>query len=113
MTASFQPRRLLLVPLTLSQLRLCLTDLPALEAELGLSISRDVLTERVQRAIQMKIEKMTNLDESLHPWQTYWLIVISVEMLGPGWQASRESLMRVGQPRWVMASTQPIKTKAT
>ena len=84
MTASFQTRRLLLVPLALSQLQLCLTDLPALEAELGLSISRDVITARVQRAIQMKIEKMTSLEEALHPWQTYWLIVISGENVGVG-----------------------------
>ena len=84
MNASVRTQRLLLVPLTLSQLQLCLTDLPTLEAELGLSISRNVITERVQRAIRMKIEKMTSLDESLHPWQTYWLIVISAENVGVG-----------------------------
>lgn len=84
MNASVHTQRLLLVPLTLSQLQLYLTDLPALEAELGLSISREVITERVQRAIQMKIEKMTELDEARHPWQTYWLIVISTENFGAG-----------------------------
>jgi RimJ/RimL family protein N-acetyltransferase len=82
--ASFRTRRLILLPLTLSQLQRCLTDLPALEAELGLSISREVITERVGHAIQMKIEKMTNLEASLHPWQTYWLIVISAENVGVG-----------------------------
>jgi RimJ/RimL family protein N-acetyltransferase len=55
-----------------------------LEAELGLSISRGVITERVGRAIRMKIEKMTDLDASLHPWQTYWLIIISAENVGAG-----------------------------
>ena len=84
MTAPFQTRRLLLVPLTLSQLQLCLTNMSALETELGLSISHDVITERVQRAIRMKIEKMTELEEGLHPWQTYWLIVISGENIGAG-----------------------------
>ena len=77
MSASIRTQRLLLVPLTLSQLQLCLTDLPALEVELGHSISFEVITKRVQHAIRMKIDKMTSLDESLHPWQTYWLIIVS------------------------------------
>ena len=84
LTASLRSPRLLLVPLTLSQLQLCLTDLPALESELGLPISHEVITERVGRAIQMKIEKMTEQEEALHPWQTYWLIVISEENVGVG-----------------------------
>ena len=84
MNASFRTPRLLLVPLTLSQLQLCLTDLSTLEVELGLSISRDVITERVQRAIRMKIGKMTELDEAHLPWQTYWLIVVSEENVGAG-----------------------------
>jgi len=84
MNASLQTERLLLTPLTLPQLKLCLTDLPALEADLGLPIVSEVITERVQRAIQMKIDKMTKLDETSHPWQTYWLIVISVENVGVG-----------------------------
>jgi len=84
MNASIRTQRLRLVPLTLSQLKLCLTNLPKLEAELGAPISRDVITERVERAIQMKLEKMTSLDASLHPWQTYWLIVISAENAGVG-----------------------------
>ena len=76
--------RVLLVPLTLSQLKLSLTNLPALEAELGMSIDSDVITERVQRAIQMKIDKMALLDESQHSWQTYWLVVVSAENVGAG-----------------------------
>lgn len=84
LTASLRTRRLLLVPLTLSRLQLCLTDLPALESELGLSISREVITKRVQRAFQMKIEKMVKLEEAHHSWQTYWLIIISTENVGAG-----------------------------
>ena len=84
MNASIQTQRLRLVPLTLSQLKLCLTNLPELEAEFGMPISRDVITERVERAIQMKLEKMADLDASLHPWLTYWLIVISAENAGVG-----------------------------
>lgn len=84
MNASIHTQRLLLRPLTFSQLQLCLTDLPTLEAELGLSISRDVQTKRVQRAIRMKLKKMAKTDEAHHPWQTYWLIVISGDNFGAG-----------------------------
>jgi ribosomal-protein-alanine N-acetyltransferase len=84
LNASIRTPRLLLVSLTFLQLQLCLTDLPALEAELGLSVSRDVLTKRAQRAIRMKLKKMARMDESLHPWQTYWLVVISEENFGAG-----------------------------
>jgi GNAT superfamily N-acetyltransferase len=84
MNASLRTPRLLLVSLTLSQLQLCLSDLPALEAELGLTISRDVLTKRVQRAIRMKLKKMIKTDEPYHPWQTYWLIVIKEDNFGAG-----------------------------
>jgi ribosomal-protein-alanine N-acetyltransferase len=84
MTASLRTQRLQLVPLRLSQLQLCLTDLPALEAELGLSISRDLHTERVQNAIRKKIKKMTGMAEAQHPWQTYWLIIINENNFGAG-----------------------------
>jgi ribosomal-protein-alanine N-acetyltransferase len=84
MPASIQTQRLILVPLTLSQLQLCLSNLPAIEADLGLSISRDVFTERVKDAISKKIEKMIGMDEAYHLWQTYWLIVVSVDNVGAG-----------------------------
>ncbi|MGD8405870.1 MAG: GNAT family N-acetyltransferase [Anaerolineales bacterium] len=84
MIASLWTSRLLIVPLTLPQLQLCLTDLPALEMELGLSISRDVFTKRVQRAIRMKRKRMRGSDVSQHPWQTYWLVVISEDKFGAG-----------------------------
>jgi RimJ/RimL family protein N-acetyltransferase len=84
LSASIRTQRLLIVPLTFSQLQLCLTDLPALEAELGLSISRDVFTKRVQRAIQMKLKRMNNTEEIHHPWQTYWLVVVSEDKFGAG-----------------------------
>ena len=84
MNASIRTPRLLLVPLTFSQLQLCLDNPPALEAELGLSISRDVLTKRAYRAIRMKLKKMAKTDELHHPWQTYWLIVLSQDNFGAG-----------------------------
>jgi len=84
MITSLRTPRLLIVPLKLPQLQLCLTDLPALEAELGAPISRDVLTKRVQRAIQMKRIRMTEMEESQHPWQTYWLVIVSEDNFGAG-----------------------------
>lgn len=83
-SASLQTPRLLLIPLTFSQLQLCLTNLPVLESDLGMPFDSEVITERVQRAIRMKLEKMVSLDESLHPWQTYWMIVVSAENIGAG-----------------------------
>jgi len=55
-----------------------------LEFELGLPISSEVITERVQRAIRMKIAKMRLTDEALHPWLTYGLVVVSVGNVGVG-----------------------------
>ena len=83
-SASLQTQRLLLIPLTFSQLQLCLTNLPVLGSDLGMPFDSEVITERVQRAIRMKLEKMASLDESLHPWQTYWMIVVSAENIGAG-----------------------------
>jgi len=65
MNASLRTPRLSLVTLTLLQLQLCLKNLPALEAEFGLPISSEVITERVRRAIRMKMAKMNVTDESL------------------------------------------------
>ena len=84
MNASIRTRRLLLVPLTLAQLQLCSTDLPALETELGLFISRDVLTDIVWGAILKKIEKLAGMVEAHHLWQTYWLIILNENNFGVG-----------------------------
>lgn len=71
-----QTPRLSLFPLTYSQLERCLSDLPVLEAELGFPVAPDVFDENVTRAIGMKLAKMETLPLELHPWQTYWLVVI-------------------------------------
>lgn len=42
------------------------------------------MTERVHRAIRMKIDKMRKADISQHNWLTYWLIVIEEENVGAG-----------------------------
>ena len=73
-----------LIGLTRKQLELWLSDLTAFENELNLTIAGDFITERVQRAIRMKVEKMRNADESQQAWLTYWLVVIRAENIGTG-----------------------------
>lgn len=77
-------QRLRLIELTKQQLELCLLDFSALENKLKLQITREFVTDRVQRAIRMKVEKMRTADESQHAWFTYWLIVIKKENVGAG-----------------------------
>lgn len=72
-----QTPRLSLIPLSFAQLERCLSNLPALEADLGFSIAREVFDENVTRAIGLKLVRMESLPLDLHPWQTYWLVVIS------------------------------------
>ncbi len=77
-------KRLELVPLIQQQLEICLSDLSALETQMGLTVARDFFTERVHRAIRMKVEKMRKADVSQHGWFTYWLIFIKDENIGAG-----------------------------
>ncbi len=80
-----QTPRLFLLPLSYAQLERCLSDLPALEAELGFTVAREIFTEDVTRAIGMKLAKMETLPLELHPWQTYWLVVLlEPEKIGAG-----------------------------
>jgi ribosomal-protein-alanine N-acetyltransferase len=76
--------RLDLRPLADFQLRLLLEDPPALERGLGIRISREVVTDRVVRAVRMKLAKMERADPARHPWYTYWLLVIRDEFFGAG-----------------------------
>lgn len=84
MSASIRTERLLLVPLTNSQLERYLTDLPQLERDLDLTLSREVLTDRVRSAIQMKLAKMEALDQESYLWVTYWLVIVRAENFGAG-----------------------------
>ncbi|MBN1440516.1 MAG: hypothetical protein JW929_13990 [Anaerolineales bacterium] len=56
--ACLQTERLNLFPLSPDQLRQYQEDPESLEADLGLALSRALLSERVRRAIGMKLEKM-------------------------------------------------------
>ncbi|MCP4542842.1 MAG: GNAT family N-acetyltransferase [Chloroflexi bacterium] len=77
-------KRLNLIPLTLKQSSLYLDAPQQLEQELNFSISRSIVTERLRRAIEIKVSRMTQVGESVHPWYTYWLVVIAQEPFGAG-----------------------------
>ncbi len=77
-------RRLSLLPLSLRQLRLYLEDPSALEKEIGHPVSRGLVTDRVRRALGMKLSRMASVPESRHSWFTYWLLVIKEAPFGAG-----------------------------
>ncbi len=68
--------RLCLLALTADQLACFVEDLERLERELGLPISRDNLNNAVRRAIGLKLAKMVKVEPELHPWNSYWLVVV-------------------------------------
>jgi ribosomal-protein-alanine N-acetyltransferase len=76
--------RLDLIPLSPDQLIRYLEQPFQLEQELGFPVSRLILTERVQRAIRMKLAKMAKVEPALFPWYTYWLLVIRADSFGAG-----------------------------
>jgi RimJ/RimL family protein N-acetyltransferase len=84
MTHTIITQRLKLVELSVKELKCYLDDVDGLEQQLGYRLSRAVLTERVHRAIGMKLEKMKTADPALHAWYTYWLMVIPDEEYGAG-----------------------------
>jgi [ribosomal protein S5]-alanine N-acetyltransferase len=79
-----QTRRLKLFPLSLDQLRCYIPNPAVLEQDLGFEVSRDIVTDRLRRAIGMKISKMERADPEEHAWYTYWLIVIKDKPYGAG-----------------------------
>jgi len=84
MNVSIQTERLLLLSLSHSQLERYLTDLSNLERDLELTLSLEILTDRVRSAIQNKLTKMDKLGEPFHIWVTYWLVIIRAEKFGAG-----------------------------
>jgi len=77
-------RRLRLIALPLSQLRLYVAAPRQLERELGVSVSRGIINAPLRRAIDMKTSKMELAEDQEHPWYTYWLIVVADEPYGAG-----------------------------
>ena len=82
--SQLKTERLRLLALTRPQLALVLGNPAALEQELDIPFSRQLLADPVPRAINMKLAKMDEVAENLHRWYTYWLIVIAAEPFGAG-----------------------------
>jgi len=72
------------MPLSRRQLEQYSTAPDQLERELGFSLSRAILTDRVRHAIEVKLAKMARADVALHAWYTYWLIVAGAPPFGAG-----------------------------
>lgn len=77
-------QRLKLIPLNRNQLELVLQDIQAFETFLHITMMRAFITDRVRRAIGMKIARMQKAEVSRHDWLTYWLIVIRDDEVGAG-----------------------------
>ncbi len=75
-TETIRTDRISLQSLTVPQLQAYLDDPVGLEQELGFSVSRQVVTEVVQRAIERKLVKMKAANVLNHAWFTYWLLVV-------------------------------------
>jgi [ribosomal protein S5]-alanine N-acetyltransferase len=76
--------RLELIALNSSQLEMYLELPDQLEIELGMPISRSIVTDRVRRAITMKLSRMEKVEGAELLWFTYWLIVIQSIQYGAG-----------------------------
>ena len=66
-----------LVALSRQQLAWLLDEPERLEEELGIPVSRRVITDRVRRAIRRKLTKMDLANTEDHAWYTYWLIQVN------------------------------------
>ena len=81
---SITTARLQLTALSREQLIQYLDQPERLGTELGVSLSRPILTETTQRAMNMKTQKMAAADIRDHPWYTYWLIILRQEKHAAG-----------------------------
>jgi tRNA-Thr(GGU) m(6)t(6)A37 methyltransferase TsaA len=71
-------------PLSTQQLGDFLKNPDKLEQELGFPISRLIIDENVERAINTKLAHLDNIPEMHHIWRTYWLIQIREPAFGAG-----------------------------
>ena len=76
--------RLILIPLTLTQLEAGLNSTRVLSTSLGIRLAGHLFEGVVERAVRMKIAKMAAVAVIDHSWYTYWLIVIKQDEIGAG-----------------------------
>ena len=78
-----QTKRLRLTPLSLRQLER-LREREPIDSVLGLPAAEDLLSPPVLKALEIKVSRMSSLSELLHPWLTYWLLVLPEGPTGIG-----------------------------
>jgi ribosomal-protein-alanine N-acetyltransferase len=83
-TGAIETERLRLVALSRRQLQQYLDSPGGLEVELGIPVSRAILTDRVRGAIAKKVARMAGADLAAHPWYTYWLAIVRDVPFGAG-----------------------------
>ncbi len=81
---SISTARLQLFPLDIAGLQAMLSHPEQIESAPGLILHPDLVTAQIEHALQAKIIKMQSVDPGLHPWYTYWLIVIPALSVGAG-----------------------------
>ena len=84
MTSNIRTEHLRLIALTMAQIEMYRDTPERLEQQLGFPISRDNVTEIVRQAMGMKLSEMADVESDLHPWYTYWLVVVAAEAFGAG-----------------------------
>lgn len=77
-------RRTRLTALSQGELKSYLNHPIKLAAKLECQLSSKIITAVVERAVRMKIEKMSAAPINDHPWYTYWLLVIADSNFGAG-----------------------------
>ena len=77
-------RRTRLVALSQGELESYLKHPKKLAAKLECQLSCEIITAVVERAVRMKIDKMSSAPINDHPWYTYWLLVIADSNFGAG-----------------------------
>ncbi|MFV1948522.1 MAG: GNAT family N-acetyltransferase [Anaerolineales bacterium] len=82
-TVKLNTTRLELIPLSRNQLIDYLAGDEILIRELG-PVSRDILTEALRVAINLKLEIMAGIAQQDQPWITYWLMVLKENQSGIG-----------------------------
>ena len=76
--------RLTIAALSLKELEWYLNDPFHLEKELGFAVSREAISEVVNRAMRIKSLKMSAAPASDHAWYTYWLVIVNAVPFGAG-----------------------------
>ena len=82
-TIKLDTKKLELIPLSRNQLTLYLAEDEILIGEIG-QMTRGILTDTLQSAINRKLEIMAGIDPADHPWITYWLMRHKKDQYGIG-----------------------------